>query len=349
MDLLEHLLAQGMKNYGGRPQQTRQRLRTNIVTAKMSSSDRSPVVIYPHHCPMPNVQRRLFRRCMASIRSIPPRGSCSNMKYGAVMFSILSVLVVLHQSKVLLDMATNPRFLHLGRQYHPKYDSSSKRRVIHYVYDPAEKRYTAAARHDDSSLRQVPTTTLRLVEPLGNVQRQAKIRTAAYMDRLDVVETNDCTLRYDWQKSFRPTCNTLHEEFDLTKKTTTPPVVPHGGFDNKMYQMIGNGYWRDVWVATNDLETVVFKSMRYEHDFTLRNFDRMRRDAAVMERLTYSKHIIDLYGFCGTSSFSEHGDGGDILTPLEEGTITQLERLQIGTFSSIHHARQYRDDTYRVC
>jgi hypothetical protein len=107
----------------------------------------------------------------------------------------------------------------------------------------------------------------------------------------------------------------------------------HGKVGNK-YRIIGNGYWRDVWVAHSNValpvdEKVVFKSMRYEHDFTLRNFDRMRRDAAVMDRLAFSDYIIDLFAFCGTSSFSEHGDGGDILEPLEKG-LTQVERLQIG-------------------
>jgi hypothetical protein len=173
---------------------------------------------------------------------------------------------------------------------------------------------------------------------MGNLRRQQKIQnTKDYVEDVDVVETDDCTLRYEWQKSSRPTCNILHE-FDMGSPSTHHHANnknDNGKVGNK-YRIIGNGYWRDVWVAHSNNnnngaldEKVVFKSMRYEHDFTLRNFDRMRRDAAAMDRLAFSDYIIDLFAFCGTSSFSEHGDGGDILAPLEKG-LTQVERLQIG-------------------
>jgi hypothetical protein len=100
------------------------------------------------------------------------------------------------------------------------------------------------------------------------------------------------------------------------------------------YRMVGYGYWRDVWITANNdnLERAVYKTMRYEHDQTLRNFDRMRRDALVMDRMTKSEYIIDIYSFCGTSSISEFGDGGDIpMAIFTDGPeISQIEKLRIG-------------------
>jgi hypothetical protein len=98
----------------------------------------------------------------------------------------------------------------------------------------------------------------------------------------------------------------------------------------------------------------VFKTMRYRHEFTPRNFNRMRREALIMERLTSSPFVINMYAFCGTSSISEYGDGKDIAAAIwppdrsgesfrsitlerqqtERPTaLSQLEKLHIGEFS----------------
>jgi len=148
---------------------------------------------------------------------------------------------------------------------------------------------------------------------------------------LDKVETEDCKLRYDWQKRSFPTCNLVHEV------DATTPWSSHGKRRQKRYRMVGNGYWRDVWIINEDYsqEHGIFKTMRYLHDFSSRNFDRMRRDAVAMERLTESPFVIDIYSFCGTSSMSEFGDGGDIAASLwpddkRQPRLTQIEKLRIG-------------------
>lgn len=235
----------------------------------------------------------------------------------------------------MLQMSSNPRFLHLGYpcRQHNNCDGLTKPqppRVIQYAFDSEEGIYRVGTdtRYD---IVRASQQSRFVVPALGNVENQQRLKRADYVEGVDRVETEDCKLRYEWQKSFRPTCNNLHE-FDMNTPWTP---APHGGF-HKKYRIIGYGYWRDVWIVNNDLEKVVFKSMRYDHDFTLRNFDRMRRDAAVMDRMTFSKSIIDLYGFCGTSSLSEYGDGGDVITPLEDGP-TMLERLQIGRLKQSGH------------
>lgn len=171
----------------------------------------------------------------------------------------------------------------------------------------------------------------RQVSPIGDPAAQRQIRKDD-STTLDQVETEDCKLRYEWQKRSFPTCNLVHEV------DTTTPWTFHGKRQQKRYRVVGNGYWRDVWIINEDYskERGIFKTMRYEHDYTLRNFDRMRRDASAMERLTESLFIIDIYSFCGTTSMSEFGDGGDIGTALwpsdesQQSRLTQIEKLRIG-------------------
>jgi hypothetical protein len=111
-----------------------------------------------------------------------------------------------------------------------------------------------------------------------------------------------------------------------------------------MLKMIASGYWRDVWVlpttttttitamATNEDdhpkslssvtssdsveeeeeedETIVLKTIRYQHDYTERNMERHRRDAIAMERLTSSPYVMDIYAYCGNSGLFEYASGG---------------------------------------
>jgi serine/threonine protein kinase len=85
---------------------------------------------------------------------------------------------------------------------------------------------------------------------------------------------------------------------------------------------LGSGLWRQVWrlypriqhhtninIDTSALsskgEDAVLKIMKSEHDVNPRNFDRHRRDALVMERLTSNPHVVSGYGFCGNTVLTE--------------------------------------------
>jgi hypothetical protein len=151
---------------------------------------------------------------------------------------------------------------------------------------------------------------------------------------LDTVETDDCKLQYNWQKTSFPTCNSLHE-FDGTK-----PLSRKLNQRRKLFRIIGNGFWRDVWIVNYEhglgSQKGILKTMRYRHDYTPRNFDRMRRDSVAMERLTKSPFVLNLYSYCGTTSLSEFGDGGDIPDALwslrSESNLSQIEKLRIGMY-----------------
>lgn len=138
--------------------------------------------------------------------------------------------------------------------------------------------------------------------------------------RADKFENQRCKAQYEWQKSTFPACN-LILELDLTNLELDPKT----GQDS--VRLIANGYWRDVWRIRNNIRknnnnnntntgtattSMVLKTMRYEHDYVERNYDRHRRDAVATERLTGSLYVLDIYGFCGNSGVFEFADGGSI-------------------------------------
>ena len=131
--------------------------------------------------------------------------------------------------------------------------------------------------------------------------------------RADPFETTTCVAQYEWQKSYYPSCNFVMEQNLLHAK------------------YLAHGYWRDVWqVTSSNNEETILKTIRYEHDFTPRNYDRHRRDAVAMERLTSSKYILNIYGFCGNSGLFEFAKGGS----LEDNVYSDAGDPWVGFFIS---------------
>lgn len=145
--------------------------------------------------------------------------------------------------------------------------------------------------------------------PIEEIRAQNHLTDSEDYDdgRTDPFERKNCIAQYDWMKQSFPTCNTLHEA-DLTN---TPREDKK--YDEQV-RLLGSGYWRDVWrvKADRQSETNIVKTLRYKHAWEERNYDRHRRDALAMERLTWSPNIVDIYGFCGNSGVFEYAPGGDI-------------------------------------
>lgn len=55
----------------------------------------------------------------------------------------------------------------------------------------------------------------------------------------------------------------------------------------------------------NKTETSILKNLRIKLAFTIENMKGIQRDAIVMERLTKSPRIVDVYGYCATSTIVE--------------------------------------------
>lgn len=151
--------------------------------------------------------------------------------------------------------------------------------------------------------------------------------------KADEFETDECKAQYEWQTLSYPTCNSLHE-IDLLNTRDDPSTY-----------MLGNGYWRDVWL----IRDVVLKTIRYQHDFEERNYDRHRRDALAMEHLTRSKMVVNIHSFCANSGVFDYADGGsisDIIWPnrVNATQATDLLRLQVATQAAMGLAAMHNVD-----
>jgi len=142
--------------------------------------------------------------------------------------------------------------------------------------------------------------------------------------------------KLDWHDYHYPNCNEIHEidmrrvieygkfggrrkkkKYDSSddddseddsssdKTQTTPRQKYPWGF-------VGNGLWRDVFTCdpreeslTTPVAPAVLKMMKSEHKYDARNFNRHRRDALVMERLSSSHHLVPIYGYCSQTVLTQ--------------------------------------------
>ena len=130
----------------------------------------------------------------------------------------------------------------------------------------------------------------------------------SYRNRQPDQISEGCTPQYDWQVTSYPSCN-LIMEMDMAQ----PFVTGWDGVSHEATRVVNNGYWRDVWAIREfDGRRVAVKTMRYEHEYEARNYDRHRKDALASERLTSSPYVASIYSFCGNTGIFDFVDKGDI-------------------------------------
>jgi hypothetical protein len=178
---------------------------------------------------------------------------------------------------------------------------ASRPRVMGYYFrDSDSHSWIGTERLDFLSQPHLSHTTIDVSKK--ELRRQLHLLdSSAYDDgRSDEFEVGDCKAQYQWQLESYPTCNLLHEH-DL------------GLVSEEKVDLLGNGYWRDVWKITDGGQVEhVLKTLRYEHDYEDRNYDRHRRDALATLRMTASPSVIDIYAYCGNSGIFEYAYGGDM-------------------------------------
>jgi serine/threonine protein kinase len=124
----------------------------------------------------------------------------------------------------------------------------------------------------------------------------------------DTIRDNKRCRRVSWHRFHFPNCNTFHE-MDLS--CNAPVYLSYGAY-------------RDVFVFKHTYlgheQRLIWKQIQVgeEYEFSYDNYEFVRMDALVSERLTFSPRIVDIYGHCGLSMLSEllpNGEVQEIVVP----------------------------------
>ena len=121
----------------------------------------------------------------------------------------------------------------------------------------------------------------------------------------DPLYEGDCIPMRPWQEMLFPSCSRFHE-MDISNLHSSYRVDKKGRLDRR-FRKINSGGYNDVFNFHTDPpneENVVCKVLTYGTEYTDRNYDRVRRDALIMERGTKSPYLVDVYGHCGLSLVS---------------------------------------------
>mmetsp|Transcript_1143 Transcript_1143/g.2697 ORF Transcript_1143/g.2697 Transcript_1143/m.2697 type:complete len:561 (+) Transcript_1143:16-1698(+) len=271
----------------------------------------------------------------------------SSAKTGGNLSAIRRSLTLHHPDKTASSVRHGSRELFKNVQrslkvsrkvlHHPTYLPQRARSIGAYFDSPK-----ASFAHDieviDPNLLRMPS--LRKAPFVGfpdtpeGVEAQKHLQNSVDYDwgRKDEWESSTCDAQYKWQNDLITTCNLVMEQ-DLT--------IVEVDDDSHLWpvRFLANGFWRDVWRVRRDLHDdeyggrAVLKTMRYKHDYNPRNYDRHRRDAMAMERLTSSEYIMNIYAFCGNSGLFEFANGGSIedsvYDPKELENWTPKEKLVV--------------------
>lgn len=139
----------------------------------------------------------------------------------------------------------------------------------------------------------------------------------------------DCR-RPAWVKESFPTCNQVHEELLIERPFDSQMI-----FQDYIVSYLSSGDFRDAWKFQRydaDAENnSVLKRMKLADQFSWgqggRDLFRIRQEAIILEKLTASPRIINIYGFCGTSVIME-AMASDLTKQLVKGNgIASQEML----------------------
>jgi hypothetical protein len=137
---------------------------------------------------------------------------------------------------------------------------------------------------------------------------------------------SQCLRDNNWAWTPKPVCNNLHEvSIDFHAKSVVQQTYS--------IKYLNHGWYRDTWLLDPrrpeivDDREFVMKTSR-GHEFDISNMRKVEIDALVMERLSASKLIVDIYGHCGTSIMAEAMPGeisATIVVAPENGAIESYD------------------------
>jgi len=124
-----------------------------------------------------------------------------------------------------------------------------------------------------------------------------------------------------WQETSFPTCSSIHElDFYSRARTGEFQYYTSGGY-NDLFTLEDTSRELDPKLAIKILQA------EESGEYTDRNFDRVRRDAVILERATKSPYIMDIFGFCGFLVLVPLANGGSLYRALTKDP-SPLQRLQ---------------------
>lgn len=177
----------------------------------------------------------------------------------------------------------------------------------------ADIRKTVHGRDQDVSFKNSNKETSTINENTSSSDEEKVLSSSSETAAWD--PDQECVPMAEWQTSFNPSCNSVHE-MDM-------PFL----LKKDAYSLVSNkGFWRNAWnidmnIAENGMSPVsniVIKSLKYYHEPNDETFELNRVDGVSMERLTHSRYITDIYGYCGTTSLQEFAGAGSLDSFLRE-------------------------------
>lgn len=142
------------------------------------------------------------------------------------------------------------------------------------------------------------------------------------MELREPYSDGECVPMSDWQTTFHPSCNAVHE-LGLAQIGSNPEI---------QFDLFGKkGFWRNAWKVQRKNANDVFalKTLKIRHNFEEAHFEHDRVDAVAMERLTGSPHVIDIFGFCGHSVYTEYADGKRLGSVADKARKEYLATLEM--------------------
>lgn len=154
-------------------------------------------------------------------------------------------------------------------------------------------------------------------------------------------EENECTPK-PWQTVTHANCNDMHS-------LSMGDLLVQGAFNQHhqrgLFEIFGSGGSRITGkLGMNDHEIVIYKTSRYNKELDEKRFQRGRREVVAMEILPGS--ATDIHGFCGFSSLTEFGDGGNLYHVVKRRR--KQEGFQLDPLTKLNYAVEISRAVSRV-
>mmetsp|Transcript_29633 Transcript_29633/g.61513 ORF Transcript_29633/g.61513 Transcript_29633/m.61513 type:complete len:480 (+) Transcript_29633:74-1513(+) len=187
--------------------------------------------------------------------------------------------------------------------------------------------YTAAENEVSDENGNATETKKRVIEVSSKAMKEQKrLLDSKDFSYRDPLYENECVPMQPWQETSFPNCNLFHE-LDFYGKSL-----------NDEFTFAASGGYNQIFLITNQGKPndpdLAMKILEYDTTYSDRNYDRVRRDALILERLTHSPHVMSIYGFCGFDVLVPFAGGGTLTNMIRQWRrgqlkLTSLERLNI--------------------